>query len=103
MPIDWFDSKYLKPLMAGKNIVRVGKDPAQYLTVADALAAIVADRGPGTGRYLIIIGPGAYSEIVSTTVTGNDVPNISIQLLPGAVFSATSAGSIFLLGNGCEL
>ena len=60
MPIDWFDSKYLRPLMAGKNIVRVGKEPAQYTTVAAALSAITDSSS--SNPYLIIVGPGEYTQ-----------------------------------------
>ena len=68
MPIDWFDVEHLKPLMAGKNIVRVGKPPAQYATVADFIpggavghlvTAVSGTAGLDTFRGLIVYDTSA--------------------------------------------
>jgi hypothetical protein len=101
MAIGWFDSDDMRPLMAGKNIVRVGMGPAQYLTVADALTAIANEQPPpsATNPFLIIVGPGKYTGTVDTGA----LTHTSIHLLPGALFETAAAGPVFHVGAQCGL
>jgi hypothetical protein len=106
MAIGWFDSDDMRPLMAGRSIVRVGKEPAQYLTLADALTAIANDQPPVTyplqhaGR-VHILGCVAYVHVDHTSppangtwyVRGIEVANGNVTLL-GSSFAALATGPI---------
>lgn len=54
--------------LAEHNVLRVGKSGAQYASVADALQAVTSP-GP-TNRWLILVGPGEFSEAGPLTIPG---------------------------------
>jgi hypothetical protein len=90
---DWFGSKYVKPLVTGKNIVRAGKEPAQYTSIAAALSDITdpSDSDP----YAINSSFTAYTDSTSgsSSATGlASAASMAFQVHANVSFAAKSAG-----------
>jgi hypothetical protein len=90
---DWFGSKYVKPLVTGKNIVRAGKEPAQYTSIAAALSDITDPSR--SNPHAINSSFTAYTDSTSgsSSATGlASAASMAFQVHANAAFAAKSGG-----------